>query len=279
VRFDNNWVGCNDPCEDRHVENYLSREILSAKPLKATDKNNLILPDRPETSTLKLFSMIDGHGGGATADVLARELHLSVIKSLQSLCNGQKPNTVDPMLSMRLLQRSDYRTFLQKFFTMEGGQKNLISKLAPSVPFKSDFISNALASAYMALDYDICTKPLRLIANGKSDTKTEADVKAISEPATSGACALTVLVDEDRQEVYVANTGDCRAVAGYYVPPQTDSYGIHYQGGWRCEVLTDDHLAIGPKETQRWVCDSSLLSALESVIWERLNRLLKQIEK
>ncbi|KAJ9103113.1 hypothetical protein QFC21_002535 [Naganishia friedmannii] len=250
VRFDNNWVGCNDPCEDRHVESYLSRDLLfSASPVSA--KVEPILVDQPEVSSLKLFSMIDGHGGVATADVLARDLHPRVIRSLQSLYGGKKPSTVDPMQVMRKLQRGDYRAFLQQYFSMVGTSKGPSAQVTPSVSVTSDFVSASLASAYMGLDYDICSGPLRLIANTKDGANTKAGVKAISEPATNGACALTVLVDEEQQEVYVANTGDSRAVAGYYVPPQTDSNGIHYHGGWRCEVLTEDHSAISPAETKR----------------------------
>ncbi|KAJ9118063.1 hypothetical protein QFC24_006335 [Naganishia onofrii] len=258
VKFDNNWVGCNEPCEDRHVENYLSRDILHATaPVKGSEKAGSILQDQPETSSLKLFSMIDGHGGCATADALARDLHPTVVKSLQSLYGGKKPSTVDPMLTMRLFQRGDYRSFLQAYFTMEGGHKNASTKIAAAFPITSESISNALASAYTGLDYDICTGPLRLISTKpaattkKSDRNAKADVKSLVAPATNGACALTVLVDEDRQEVYVANTGDSRAVAGYYVPPHTASNGIHFQGGWRCEVLTEDHTAKGPKESER----------------------------
>lgn len=256
VRFDNNWVGCNSPCEDRHVENYLSREILlRTSSVSLSDKKVVaILPDQPEVSSIKLFSVIDGHGGSATADVLSRDLHSKVIQSLQALCHGRKPSTIDPMQAMRRLQGRDYRSFLQQYFLITDPSSESFTQVAPTVDITSDFMSSALASAYMELDFDICTGPLRLIANTKAGgANTKAAIKAISEPATNGACALTVLVDEQRQEVYVANTGDTRAVAAYYIPPQTASNGIHYQGGWRCEVLTEDHTATGPNETQRYV--------------------------
>ncbi|KAJ9119208.1 hypothetical protein QFC22_003700 [Naganishia vaughanmartiniae] len=252
VRFDNNWVGCNEPCEDRHVENYLSRDILfTTSSRDGLNNADTVLFDHPEASSLKLFSMIDGHGGGATADVLARDLHPRVVKSLQSLYGGTNPSTFDPMQVMRQLQRGDYRCFLKQYFAMEGASKASSSQMAPSLSIISDVLSASLASAYMELDYDICTTPLRLIANGNASAKSKDDVKAISGPATNGACAVTVLVDEERQEVYVANTGDSRAVAGYYMPPQTDSQGILHEGGWRCEVLTEDHTAKGPGELKR----------------------------
>ncbi|KAJ9119211.1 hypothetical protein QFC22_003703 [Naganishia vaughanmartiniae] len=232
-----------------HVESYLSRDILQASPVRETCKTDTVLRDQPEVSNLKLFSMIDGHGGCATADALAKDLHPRVIKSLQSLYSGKKPSAIDPMLAMRLFQRGDYRSFLQSYFTMEGAHKNASSKVTTPT---NKFISDALASAYTGLDFDICSAPLRLLSITNPAAKVQPDVKCLVEPAINGACALTVLVDEDRQEIYVANTGDSRAVAGYYVQPHTASNGIHFQGGWRCEVLTEDQTAKSSKETQRY---------------------------
>jgi pyruvate dehydrogenase phosphatase len=252
VRFDNNWVGSNDPIEDRHVEHYLSRNILSSTSAKGSNEIDLELTDQLDSSSLKLFSVIDGHAGYATADVLAKDLHPRVIKSLQSLYAGNEVDAVDPMLMMRQLQRADYRSFLRKYFELEGAPRRSSAQVNSAVPITSRGISDAITSAFVGLDYDICSGPLRLIANANNDVNTKAGVKSISEPATNGACALTVMVDEDRQEVYIANTGDSRAVAGYYVKPQTDSNGFHYHGGWRCEVLTEDHTANGPKELQRY---------------------------
>ncbi|KAJ9118065.1 hypothetical protein QFC24_006337 [Naganishia onofrii] len=251
VRFDNNWVASNDPIEDRHVEHYLSCNILSSTSAKGFNEIDLELMDQSDSSSLKLFSVIDGHAGYATADVLAKDLHPRVIKSLQSLYAGHEVDAVDPMLMMRQLQRADYRSFLRKYFELEGAPRRSSAQVNLAVPITSRGISDALTSAFVGLDYDICSGPLRLIANTKIDVSTKAGVKSISEPATNGACALTVMVDETWQEVYIANTGDSRAVAGYFVEPHTDSNGFHYHGGWRCEVLTEDHTANGPKELQR----------------------------
>jgi serine/threonine protein phosphatase PrpC len=69
------------------------------------------------------------------------------------------------------------------------------------------------------------------------------------EPALSGSCAVSMLVDEEREELYVASTGDCRAVAGYWVQGQAGK-----GGKWRCEVLTEDQMGKNPNEVKRWVC-------------------------
>jgi len=65
-------------------------------------------------------------------------------------------------------------------------------------------------------------------------------------PAVSGACAINLLVDEEREEVYVSNTGDCRAVAGVWVEP-----GEGKEGGWRCEVLSEDMMGDNQNEVER----------------------------
>jgi pyruvate dehydrogenase phosphatase len=41
-----------------------------------------------------------------------------------------------------------------------------------------------------------------------------------------GACAVSVIVDEDSQNVYVAHAGDTRAVAGYWIPAHTGPWGL-----------------------------------------------------
>ncbi|KAJ9103111.1 hypothetical protein QFC21_002533 [Naganishia friedmannii] len=95
---------------------------------------------------------------------------------------------------------------------MESAHKKNSANNAPAASITTDFISNALVSAYIELNFDICSGPLRLLSDVKAGTTPKAaDVNSLVAPATSNACALTVLVDDDRQEVYVANTGDARA--------------------------------------------------------------------
>jgi pyruvate dehydrogenase phosphatase len=52
-------------------------------------------------------------------------------------------------------------------------------------------------------------------------------------------------VDTAHQHLYVANTGDARAVAGYW---DEASGGT---GAWRMEVLTEDQTGRNPKELAR----------------------------
>lgn len=254
VRFDNNWVECNDPIEDRHAESFLSRDVLYSKVPRSTVPDESGIVDVAGKGGLKLFSIMDGHAGYATAELLRKTLHPMVVLSLRSLYAGHEPSTVDPFLAMRESNRGTayehVKSFLWSFLP------HAKPSPAPVSPFPIDAhsISDALTSAFLELDYQICNAPLRLIPHfpakpGKPSVR--AIVKPMIEPADNGACAVTLLVDEEREEVYVANAGDARAVAGYWVPAQRDGEGKTVRGGWRCEVLTEDQMGDNPREIER----------------------------
>lgn len=253
VRFDNNWVECNDPIEDRHAESFLSRDVLYNRVPKSEveDESSIVdLVDRQ--GGLKLFSIFDGHAGWATADLLRKTLHPMVILSLRSLHAGYKPSTVDPLLAMREAEQSmmgyqNVKSFLWSFLPGQSKTSSPSEKCA----INPTSISDALTSAFLELDFQIINAPLRLIPHfpakpGKPSVRPIA--KPMIEPADNGACAVTLLVDEEREEIYVANAGDARAVAGYWIPS-----GQGQQGGWRCEVLTEDQMGDNPKEVERSV--------------------------
>jgi pyruvate dehydrogenase phosphatase len=100
----------------------------------------------------------------------------------------------------------------------------------------------------VALDKDILAAPTQLLA------KAPGVVSELPNPSptllqllpleTAGACAVTVIVDAVTDKLYVANIGDCRAVAGWQNP---------VTGEWRCDVLTDigDTVAENPLESAR----------------------------
>ncbi|KAJ9097049.1 hypothetical protein QFC20_006291 [Naganishia adeliensis] len=113
-----------------------------------------------------------------------------------------------------------------------------------------DTTSEALSSAFSNLDYEICVQPLRDLLNNPAASE-KVSYKEGPAPAVSGACVVAVMVDEDSQDIYVAHTGDTRAVAGYWLAPEIDSNGVHFEGGWRCEVLTADHSSKNAGEVKK----------------------------
>lgn len=64
---------------------------------------------------------------------------------------------------------------------------------------------------------------------------------ALAEPAQAGGCAISAVVDAENDDLYVALTGDCRAVAGWQ----------DREGKWRCDVLSEDQMGENPREVAR----------------------------
>jgi len=64
-------------------------------------------------------------------------------------------------------------------------------------------------------------------------------------PALSGSCALMALLDPSRRDLYVACTGDSRAVAGIWEENEDGT------GTWRVEVLTEDQTGRNENEAKR----------------------------
>lgn len=62
-----------------------------------------------------------------------------------------------------------------------------------------------------------------------------------------GSCALMALVDPLQRDLYVACTGDSRAVAGIW---EENDDGT---GKWRVEVLTEDQTGRNENEAKRCV--------------------------
>lgn len=65
----------------------------------------------------------------------------------------------------------------------------------------------------------------------------------MAEPADNGACAISAIIDSEEGDLYVASTGDCRAVAGWQGK----------DGRWRCDVLSEDQMGENEREIERCV--------------------------
>ena len=88
-----------------------------------------------------------------------------------------------------------------------------------------------------ALDGDILRMPLTILSRYLSDPDKSPllpspapSLVSLANLEARGSCATTMIVDIATDKLYVANLGDCRAVAGWWNP---------VLGTWRCDVLTD----------------------------------------
>ena len=88
VKWDRNWVGSNEPCEDRSAIDIVPRSR------GASDGKSSVARVEGDRD-ISLFSIIDGHAGDATSKLLARTLHPSIALSLAGLQAAQA--TWNPM--------------------------------------------------------------------------------------------------------------------------------------------------------------------------------------
>lgn len=151
------------------------------------------------------------------------------------------------------------------------------TRSSSSVPLDADpdHFSQAIQDAFTKLDTEITGAPVRLLASelAKSDNKDKNFIPDLSKhhlgqaaimPALSGlsgflggsrdvvidaeflgSCAILAVLDTARRNLYVACTGDCRAVAGIW---EEDAEG---RGSWKVEVLSEDQTGRNVKEADR----------------------------
>ena len=108
-----------------------------------------------------------------------------------------------------------------------------------------------IKKSFVSVDqYLVWQMPKMLMEQLAGKTKEDIDPSKLSGqilPGYSGACALAAVIDTEEQNMWVAVTGDCRAVAGFY-DQKADGTGT-----WRVDVLSEDQTAESPKEIARYV--------------------------
>lgn len=126
-----------------------------------------------------------------------------------------------------------------------------------SYPFASDpkYVQTAIQTAFANLDSQIINAPIRHVdaLTQPFDKTSDAYQLAVVNllPALSGSCALLAVLDQAREDVYVAVTGDSRAVAGYRTPAIQGSK-------WEADELSEDQTGRNPNEHKRSVWPSLL---------------------
>jgi pyruvate dehydrogenase phosphatase len=76
TRWDRNWVGSNEPCEDRSAIDLVQRSSGVTQTIVQGDRD------------IGLFSIMDGHAGDATSKLLAKVLHPTLTLTLAGLQAG-----------------------------------------------------------------------------------------------------------------------------------------------------------------------------------------------
>jgi len=240
--FETNLLGSNSPIEDRHVE----CQFLKISGL--------------------FFGVFDGHSGWQCAEALENRLPFyTAVSLLPKAMLGQpvmeeelvKKFAVDEDFLADVTSEKAYKCnripagdLVAKQKEIGSGVERLVHELRKE-PFQLSK-SDALNKAFTNLDDDICTEAIPLVEHIDQTLLT----------GISGSCALAAYV-EDKQ-LYIANTGDCRAVLGSKKP----------DGTWVATPLSVDQVVSNQAEIQRLLSEHP--GEDETVI--RNKRLLGQLQ-
>ncbi|KAL4076195.1 phosphatase 2C-like domain-containing protein [Scleroderma yunnanense] len=210
-RSGRNWrintasVAANDPIEDAHAHVIVTRD-----------------PDDPlAPGDWLFFAIMDGHAGPHTSRLLSKTLVNAVMLELSSLIHDTKAS---------------------RWFSTSKVQN-------------PDTISLAIQNAFTKLDHELINAPLRVLAeNMDKEVGASQRIPDLSGhplalplmlPAVSGSCALMAVIDTAQRNLYIACSGDSRAVAGVW--EENENGG----GSWRVEVLSEDQTGRNPNEHKR----------------------------
>jgi pyruvate dehydrogenase phosphatase len=182
-----------------------------------------------ENSTRKplvVAAVADGHSGPYTSTWLQSQLTSLMVRVL---LHDKGFNFADP------LPKSEYGTI----------------RIPSAFRLDPKRVGDLLKKSFEAIDHSLVwAQPQRLLKLAQEKKMTEDDLeqlKGLILPGYSGACALATVVDTDEQQLWVASTGDCRAVAGFWDEKPDGT------GQWRVDVLSEDQTAESPKEVARYI--------------------------
>lgn len=270
VRWDSNWVGSNEPCEDRSAVDLVPRGRDVAGNGKGMG-NGVVgfwkgwykgdsIPEsaltREEEGEGKhdwmLFSIMDGHAGDATSSLLAKTLHPTLSMALASLQAGHPPRRQNDGWGwaqwVGYLSPWGWLGLGNDVWTPENVSKTIQNAYVARCLGNGERLITKDENRFVQLDDHICQTAIKLLPTTLSSPPPPSSsptprqtLVALAQPAAAGACAISTLVDSENNGIYVAVTGDCRAVAGWEGK----------DGVWRCDVLSEDQMGDNPREVER----------------------------
>ncbi|KAJ9477460.1 [Pyruvate dehydrogenase [acetyl-transferring]]-phosphatase 1, mitochondrial [Pseudozyma hubeiensis] len=274
ARYDTNSVASNDPIEDKRAEVIVERDRAVADNRPSSSSTSPV-SSTPNTATgsangdLCFFAVMDGHAGYHTSTLLSQKLIAFVALELDKVFR-EAGEYAEIAKAKSAMPSKLWRAIV-------GGTPGA----GPSTGLDGDpeVVKRAIAKAFRGLDKEIVNTPVELLKeyelslastssssvsseSGAGNTRSlsslahtifpssinaafTATQKSAYEsilPAMSGSCALLTYIDSARQDVYVACTGDSRAVAGYW---------DEESGKWEVEALSVDQTGRNPDEVRR----------------------------
>ncbi|KAJ7930020.1 phosphatase 2C-like domain-containing protein [Mycena leptocephala] len=238
------------------VWRHSTASVAANDPLEDATANQVIRRDEGDGDLL-FFSVMDGHGGFYTSQLLSRVLINAVTLELASMSapapaaptgwlNGIKSALWGPPAVPAA--KSDVDIHVSPNIN------------APPTPLKPEAdparVARAIQTAFTSLDAELIATPVRVLAAALEKDSSATELPDLSKhplalpamlPAISGSCALLALLDTAHRNLYVACTGDSRAVAGVWEPDDA----AEGKGRWRVEVLSEDQTGRNPAEAAR----------------------------
>jgi len=176
IGYENNFVNSNNPIEDQHTQAYYKDKLI--------------------------FGVYDGHSGTECGKVVAKQLHNYIASALE-------------------------KTKLPKIPDNPDNDSTIDNKRRIKIEERVNKMTNAIKKAFINLDNDIVNGNVNFTVDEINEEDDEDIGKIYTSPldneevvkkqmmtALSGACALVAVVDNETDDLYVACTGDSRAVLG-----------------------------------------------------------------
>uniref|UniRef100_V5EM05 Protein phosphatase Mg+2 or Mn+2 dependent-PPM n=1 Tax=Kalmanozyma brasiliensis (strain GHG001) TaxID=1365824 RepID=V5EM05_KALBG len=269
ARYDTNSVASNDPIEDKRAEVIVERDhavAASPSPPPASPTPNTAAGSA--NGDLCFFAVMDGHAGFHTSTLLSQKLIAFVALELDKVFR-EAGDYAEIAKAKSAMPNKLWRAIVG------GGPAGSTSGLDGD----PEVVKRAIAKAFRGLDKEIVNTPVELLkeyelslastsSNSVSPEGGAGNARSLSSlahtifpsstnatftttqksayesilPAMSGSCALLTYIDSARQDVYVACTGDSRAVAGYW---------DEASGKWELEALSVDQTGRNLDEVKR----------------------------
>ncbi|KAF5387759.1 hypothetical protein D9615_000612 [Tricholomella constricta] len=220
---------------------YATAALSSNDPIEDANAHQIVQRDESDPSApgdYLFFAVMDGHGGRDTSQLLSRVLINAVALELSNLVTNPQSPPTGLLQSVKSLLWSSSAQSTQSALDSDPQR-----------------VAHAIESAFTKLDTEILNMPIQILANNfDAEARKNKVIPDLSQhpmalttmlPAISGSCALMAVFDTAHRNLYLACTGDSRAVAGVW---EKTSDG---KGQWRVEVLTEDQTGRNPNELKR----------------------------
>lgn len=219
---------------DGAVKNFVTNKLASNNPIEDRAAEIRLKLKQEELAGQYLFGIFDGHAGCACAQVLSERLFsyiavmLSPLEILEDIRHG-KINPCDDLIN-RFARKDCYLSSDMADMYQTSLQK--LSNELLTAPNDDCTIEDILKAAFMRLDHDILADAY------PADGRLTLNLETLSL-ALSGACATVAYVDGTN--LYVANSGDCKAVIGHQVD----------EDSWKPIPMSTEHTAENKSEIER----------------------------